>query len=163
MVSLTEMGHMLNPQQLKFIDLYLDPTNKETYSNGKASALAAGYSAKRAAVSASCLLRNKGAVAEIEKRRLNLSVKTERNKEYAILEAWRNYETTHDGRVRKQWFDMWVSLQGWLVQKTESTSKVEFTKEENVAIDNAVREYFEKNSQAKIGNDIDNLGNPSAP
>lgn len=137
------LNHKLNPKQLSFIDFYLDPT-KDTYGNGKASALAAGYSMKNPKQVAHKILKVPAVMAEIDRRRALDRAESKKTKEDAISEARANYELTTDARMKKFWYEMWVNLQGWLVQKTESTAKVEYSKAEEEQIDKVVREALAK-------------------
>ena len=90
------------------------------------------------------ILKVPAVMAEIDRRRALDRAESKKTKEDAISEARANYELTTDARMKKFWYEMWVNLQGWLVQKTESTAKVEYSKAEEEQIDKVVREALAK-------------------
>jgi hypothetical protein len=62
-----KISKKLRPKQRKLIAHYTDPTNKDTFGNGKRSAIAAGYSERSATETAYEILRNPHVQREIER------------------------------------------------------------------------------------------------
>ncbi len=62
-----KISRRLKPKQRKLVAHYTDPTNKETFGNGRKSAIAAGYSETSAVSTASAILTKPNVQREIER------------------------------------------------------------------------------------------------
>ena len=122
----------LNKRQKLFIEYYTDRTNKQTCGRGKAAALKAGYNESRAASQASNLLKIPAISQQIATIEKEGKERYQATKDQAILEARENYEHATTHTEKKYWYDMWVDLQSWKVQRSETTATInEFTSDES--------------------------------
>ena len=113
----------MKKRQKLFIQYYTDATDKETYGNATKAALKAGYSASRASSQGCNLLKKPHISQEIAIIEKNEADKYQATKEQAILEAREGFlraKAAQDKTMIKYWYDMWVDLQAWKVQKIES-------------------------------------------
>ena len=120
---------------------YTDP-GSETFGNQRASAIKAGYALKNASKQGHELMLKPEVQERIKQFTDNRENKAQRTKDEAILEARKNYESSDKHMEKKYWYDMWVNLQGWLVQKTENINKTEITTEEKQQIHKMAREML---------------------
>jgi hypothetical protein len=126
-----------------FILAYTDKTSQKTYKNALQSAIKANYSVKGAKKQGHRLIKKPtiaNRIEQIEKAELE---KYAINKDKAIEEARRNFELSAGHNERKYWYDMWVNLQGWLIQKIESKNETTTIQkdEEKEEIQRLIRQY----------------------
>jgi len=135
----------LNKKERLFVIAYTDPTSTNTYQNATQSAIKAGYSERNSA-SQGCKMLKKPIVAqEITAIYKEAREKYALTKEEAIIEARKNYESATAHGERKYWYDLWVDLQSWKVQKTENFTTVqEFSQDESEYYTEFVRNAMER-------------------
>lgn len=111
----------LKGKQKLFVQNYVNFGHK-SYHNGSESLRLAGFRAKDPANYAHKLLKKTQITREIARIEAETANRYTVTKEHAINECRRNYEEASQPQMRKYWYDKWISLIGWDVQRQEVTS-----------------------------------------
>lgn len=148
----------MNRKQKKFIRSYLDKTNPKTYNHATNSALEAGYSDSRAASQGCELLKLPSIKEEIARYDKEEASKYSNTKQEAIIEARKNYEESKTHTEKKYWYDLWVDLQSWKIQKQEVTNNnYDMTTERNNKVNEALRRNRLSGNNQSVGYSINDI------
>lgn len=124
----------LKRKEVVFIRYFLDKSNRETHGNASKSAEAAGYTKKYSNIMGSRIFNRPRVAKEIKRRQDEEEKKYEIGKEEAIKEARMEYLNSKSPSDKKYFHNVWLQMQGWLVQKIENKNEITVKQEEQEAI-----------------------------
>ncbi len=145
----------LTPKRELFCKYYTDRSNKQTFLNGRQSAIKAGFAQKYPQRYASILLTDVNVSRHIE-HMLKNQVQNERvTKETAIEEARQEYIKAENDKERRNWFNTWCQLSGFLIERKEVEHRMRLTQEEmNQVLEYKRRVSRETSLNTNSGNEL---------
>lgn len=102
---------------------YYSNRGVETYHNATKSAIKAGYTTNGAGVIGCNLLKDINIASAIAAKEAEQDQALEITKEQAIKETRINYETATTTQAKKYWYEIWLKLKGWDIQRQEVTTR----------------------------------------